>query len=158
MPIGKLDILLGYAVVFGFFALLQSLIASLLAVHILGLSVAGPEWFLVLIAVVNAVLGTTLGLFVSAFATTEFQAVQFMPAFIFPQFLLCGLLVPLSQLPRILHDIANCLPLTYAVSAMQRVSVESTISSTAWHDIIVVVGFAVAAVLLGAATLRRQTK
>lgn len=158
MPIAKLDILLGYALVFGFFALLQSLVASLLAVHVLGLSVAGPEWFLVLIAVVNAILGTTLGLFVSAFATTEFQAVQFMPAFIFPQFLLCGLLVPLSQMPRALHDIANCLPLTYAVSAMQHVSVETAISQTAWHDILVVLGFAIAAVLLGAATLRRQTK
>lgn len=158
MPIGKLDFLLGYALVFGFFALLQSLIASLLAVHVLGLIVAGPEWFLVLVAVANAVLGTTLGLFVSAFATTEFQAVQFMPAFIFPQFLLCGLLVPLDQMPRVLHDIANCLPLTYAVSAMQHVSSEATVSSAAWHDVLVVVGFAAAAVLLGAATLRRQTK
>lgn len=158
MPIGKLDILLGYALVFGLFALLQSLLASLLAVHVLGLSVAGPEWFLVLIAVVDAVLGTTLGLFVSAFATTEFQAVQFMPAFIFPQFLLCGLLVPLSQMPRALHDVANCLPLTYAVDAMQRVSVESTISASAWRDILVVICFGLAAILLGAATLRRRTK
>ncbi len=158
MPIGKLDILLGYALVFGFFALLQSLLASLLAVHVLGLSVAGSEWSLVLIAVVDAVLGATLGLFVSAFATTEFQAVQFMPAFIFPQFLLCGLLVPLSQMPRALHDIANCLPLTYAVDAMQRVSVESTISTTLWHDILVVIGFGLAGILLGAATLRRRTK
>lgn len=158
MPIGKLDILLGYALVFGLFALLQSLLASLLAVHVLGLVVAGPEWFLVLVAVVNAILGTTLGLFVSAFATTEFQAVQFMPAFIFPQFLLCGLLVPLAQMPRLLHGIANVLPLTYAVSAMQHVSSDATISSSAWHDIIVVVAYAAAAVLLGAATLRRQTK
>lgn len=158
MPISKLDFLLGYALVFGFFALLQSLIASLLAVHVLGLVVAGPEWFLVLIAVSNAVLGTTLGLFISAFATTEFQAVQFMPAFIFPQFLLCGLLVPLAQMPRALHDVANCLPLTYAVNAMQRVSVELSISSTTWHDVLVVAVFAVAAVMLGAATLRRQTK
>lgn len=158
MPISKLDILLGYALVFGFVAMLQSLIASLLSVHVYGMVVAGPEWFLVLIAVANAVLGTTLGLFVSAFATTEFQAVQFMPAFIFPQFLLCGLLMPLDKLPRALHDIANCLPLTYAVNAMQRVSNEATVSSTTWHDILVVLAFAIGAVLLGAATLRRQTK
>jgi ABC-2 type transport system permease protein len=158
MPIGKLDILVGYALVFGFVAMLQSLVASLLAVHVYGLNVAGPEWALVLIAVVDAVLGTTLGLFVSAFATTEFQAVQFMPAFIFPQFLLCGLLVPLAQLPRALHDIANCLPLTYAVDAMQKISSQATVSSTVYHDLLVVATFAVAAVLLGAATLRRQTK
>lgn len=158
MPIGKLDILLGYALVFGFFAGAQSLVASLLAVHVYGLIVAGPEWFLVLIAVVDALLGTTLGLFVSAFATTEFQAVQFLPALIFPQFLLCGLLVPLAHMPRALHDIANFLPLTYAVNAMQRVSVEVSPSQTAYHDVLVVLGFAIAAILLGAATLRRQTK
>lgn len=158
MPIGKLDILVGYALVFGFVAALQSLVASLIAVHVYGLNVAGPEWMLVVIAVVDAILGTTLGLFVSAFATTEFQAVQFMPAFIFPQFLLCGLLVPLDKMPRVLHDIANCLPLTYAVSAMQRVSTEAHVSSATYHDILVVLGFAAAAVLLGAATLRRQTR
>jgi ABC-2 type transport system permease protein len=158
MPIGKLDILLGYALVFGLVAMLQSLLASLLAVHVYGLVVAGPEWFLVLIAVADAVLGSTLGLFVSAFAKTEFQAVQFMPAFIFPQFLLCGLLLPLNAMPRVLHDLANVLPLTYAVNAMQRVSSNASITSTEWHDIIVVIAFAAAAVLLGAATLRRQTK
>lgn len=158
MPIGKLDILLGYALVFGFIAALQSLVASLLAVHVYGLNVAGPEWFLVLIAVVDAVLGASLGLFVSAFAATEFQAVQFMPAFIFPQFLLCGLLVPLERMPRALHDIANYLPLTYAVDAMQRVSVETRISSTAYHDILVVLAFALGAICLGAVTLRRKTK
>jgi ABC-2 type transport system permease protein len=103
-------------------------------------------------------LGTALGLFVSAFATTEFQAVQFMPAFIFPQFLLCGLLVPLNELPSALHDIANCLPLTYAVRAMQHISSEPSVSSTVYHDILVVLAFAAAAVLLGAATLKRQTK
>jgi len=158
MPTAKLDILLGYALTFGFIAALQSLVVSLLAVHAYGLHVAGPEWFLVLVAVVDALLGTTLGLFVSAFATTEFQAVQFLPALIFPQFLLCGLLVPVAKLPRVLHDIANCLPLTYAVNAMQRVSVETKLSVAAYHDILVVLAFAVAAVLLGAATLRRQTK
>lgn len=158
MPIAKLDILLGYALVFGFIATLQSLAVSLLAVHVYGLHVAGPEWFLVLVAVVDALLGTTLGLFVSAFATTEFQAVQFLPALIFPQFLLCGLLVPAAQLPRALHDVANCLPLTYAVSAMQDVSANMHVLTSAYHDVLIVLAFALAAILLGAATLRRQTK
>jgi ABC-2 type transport system permease protein len=158
MPIGKLDILLGYALVFGGFALLQSLVVSLLAVHVYGLNVAGPEWFLVLVAVVDALLGTALGLLVSAFAATEFQAVQFLPALIFPQFLLCGLLVPVDQLPRALHDIANCLPLTYAVNAMEHVSSDARLASGAYHDVLIVLAFVVAAILLGAATLRRQTK
>lgn len=158
MPIAKIDFILGYAFVFGGVAILQSLLASMLAVHAYGLHVSGPVWFLVIVAVSDALLGTALGLFVSAFARTEFQAVQFLPALIFPQFLLCGLLVPLDQLPRVLHDIANCLPLTYAVNAMQRVSQESTLSPTAYHDVYIVLLFAIVALILGAATLRRKTR
>lgn len=158
MPIGKLDILLGYALSFGLLAIVQSALASLLAVHVYGLHVAGPEWMLIVIALADALLGTALGLLVSAFAHTEFQAVQFLPAFIFPQFLLCGLLVPLAHLPRALHDIANYLPLTYAVDAMQRVSMLPAVTHRMYQDIGVVLAFALAAVLLAAATLRRRTK
>lgn len=158
MPIGKLDILLGYALIFGFVATLQSLLVSLLAVHVYGLVVVGPEWFLIVVAVVDALLGATLGLFVSAFAATEFQAVQFLPALIFPQLLLGGLLIPTAQLPLILRDIANCLPLTYAVRAMQHVSIDPKLSTNELNEVLVVLLFAAGAILLGAATLRRQTK
>lgn len=158
MPIGKLDILLGYALSFGLIAVVQASITSFLAVHVYNLHVAGPEWFLLVVALADALLGTALGLFLSAFARTEFQAVQFMPAFVLPQFLLCGLLVPLAQMPRVLHDIANVLPLTYAVDAMQRVTTQATISHDSYKDIGIILAFAVAAIVLGAATLRRQTK
>jgi ABC-2 type transport system permease protein len=158
MPIGKLDVLLGYACAFGLLAIFQAIIASFFAVHVYGLDIAGPEWFLIVVALVDALLGTALGLFTSAFARTEFQAVQFLPAFILPQFLLCGLLVPIEALPSVLHDIARCLPLTYAVDAMQVVANEATVSSSQWRDIAIIVAFGIAAISLGAATLRRQTK
>ncbi len=157
MPIAKLDIILGYALSFGFLAVLQALLASMVAVHVYGLDVAGPQWVLILVAVSDALLGTMLGLLASAFARTEFQAVQFMPALILPQVLLCGLLVPVAQLPAVLEKVANVLPLTYAVDAMSRVSREASISDRALLDICVVLGFAILAVLLGAATLRRKT-
>jgi ABC-2 type transport system permease protein len=158
MPIGKLDILLGYALSFGLLAVVQATLASLVSVHIFGLHIQGPEWALVVIALADAVLGCTLGLLASAFARTEFQAVQFMPAFILPQVLLCGLLVPVAKLPDVLHWIANCLPLTYAVDALQRVAQEPRVSGQTARDIAIVAGFAALAVLLGAATLRRRTK
>jgi ABC-2 type transport system permease protein len=158
MPIAKLDILLGYAISFGLLAIVQATLASLVSVHIFKLDIAGPEWFLIIIALADAVLGCTLGLLASAFARTEFQAVQFMPALILPQILLCGLAVPVAQLPTPLHWLANCLPLTYAVDALQRVSREATISGHTVRDVAVVAGFAVVAILLGAATLRRRTK
>lgn len=157
-PIAKLDIIIGYTIAFGLLAVAQSLVASGVAIFFLDMNVAGPEWFVITIALSDALLGTALGLFVSAFARTEFQAVQFMPALIFPQLLLCGLLLPLAQMPDVLESIAYYLPLTYAVDALQRVSVETTLSSEAWRDIWVVLAFIFVAVLLGAATLRRKSR
>ena len=102
-------------------------------------------------------LGTALGLFVSAFATTEFQAVQFMPAFVLPQFLLCGLLVPRDQLPPFLHVVSAFLPLSYAVDAMQALTTNAEIEPSTWVDLGVVAFAAVLALGLGAVTLRRRT-
>jgi len=158
MPVGKLDIILGYAGSFGLLAILQAVLVSTVAVRLYGLDVAGPVWFLVIVAVANALLGTMLGLLASAFAASEFQAVQFMPAFVLPQFLLCGLLVPVAQLPSALELVANCLPLTYAVEAMTLVSRNPALTSEMVTDVAVVAAFAIAALLLGAATLRRRTK
>jgi ABC-2 type transport system permease protein len=156
MPTGKLDFLVGYALAFGTVALAQALIAVGLTVGLLGLDVAGPVWMLAVIAVLDAVLGTALGLFVSAFAQTEFQAVQFMPAVVLPQVLLCGLFVTRDALPPVLEAVSNVLPLSYAVDAMQRVTLDSGVSSEV-RDLLVIAAFAAGALALGAATLRRRT-
>jgi ABC-2 type transport system permease protein len=157
MPMAKLDLLLGYAVAFGAVALVQALIAVGLTVGLLGLDIAGPVWALAVVAVFDAVLGSTLGLFVSAFANTEFQAVQFMPAFVIPQILLCGLFVARDDLPPVLSAVSDVLPLSYAVDSMRRVQVSATLEWEFWVDLLVIAGFIVAAVGLGAATLRRRT-
>jgi ABC-2 type transport system permease protein len=156
MPMGKLDFLGGYAVAFGLVAAVQAALAVALSVGVLGLEVAGPVWLLGLVAVVDAILGSALGLFVSAFAQTEFQAVQFMPLLVIPQILLCGLFVPRSAMPGALHGLSDVLPLSYATDAMQTL-VASTATGEVWRDLAVVAGFAVAALGLGAATLRRRT-
>jgi ABC-2 type transport system permease protein len=156
MPMGKLDFLVGYAVAFGAVAAVQAALAVTLCVGLLGLEVSGPVVLLGVVAIADAVLGTALGLLVSAFARTEFQAVQFMPLFVIPQILLCGLFVPRDSLPDVLHAISDVLPLSYATDAMQTL-VGSTSTGEVWGDLAVVVAFAVAALALGAATLRRRT-
>jgi ABC-2 type transport system permease protein len=156
MPMGKLDFLLGYAVAFGLVAAVQSALAVTLSVGLLGLEIVGPIWLLIVVAIADAVLGTALGLFVSAFAQSEFQAVQFMPAIVIPQILLCGLFVARSDLPPVLEAISNVLPLSYAVDAMtQLVLTEDT--GEVWRNLAIVVGFSIAVLGLGAATLRRRT-
>jgi ABC-2 type transport system permease protein len=156
MPMAKLDFLGGYAVAFGVVAAVQAALAVALCVGLLGLHVAGPVLLLGLVALAVAVLGTALGLFVSAFARTEFQAVQFMPLVVFPQILLCGLFVPRDSLPDVLHALSDVLPLSYATDAMQAL-VDSSATGDVWRDLGVVVAFALAALGLGAATLRRRT-
>jgi ABC-2 type transport system permease protein len=96
-------------------------------------------------------------LFVSAFARTEFQAVQFMPAFVLPQFLLCGLLVPREQLPRALELISDFLPLSYAVDAMRTLTTQVDAAGEVGRDVAIVAAFAVAAIAAGSLTLRRRT-
>ncbi len=156
-PLGKGDFMLGYAMAFGVMAVLQAALATGFSIWVCGLDIAGPPWMLVLVAVLVALLGTALGLLASGFARTEFQAVQFMPAFVLPQFLLCGLLMPRDQLPPVLEFVSDLLPLSYAVDAMK----ELTTNPDPWSDMVssllVVVLWIVGALVLGSLTLRRRT-
>lgn len=158
MPIGKLDFILGYAFAFGLLAIIQALLTSFVALNWLNLQIVGPTWFLVVVGLLDALLGMSLGLLVSAFAKNEFQAVQFMPIVIIPQLLVCGLLQPVDKMPDALQVIAHALPMTYAVEALQNVTRETTLSSDSWRDLIVVAASVTLAVLLGALTLRRSSK
>jgi ABC-2 type transport system permease protein len=157
MPLSRLDLLLGYGIAFGLAAAVQAVVTVTVATTAYDLDVAGPLWAVVLIAVVDGVLGVALGLLASAFARTEFQAVQFMPVFVLPQFFLCGLLVPIDQMDGWLQAIARVLPLTYAVEALKEVGAHADPTGRMWLDIGVVAGAAVVALGLAAATLRRRT-
>ena len=156
-PLGKGDLMLGYALAFGAMAVLQALVATGFAVWVCGLDIAGPLGLLVVIAVFDAVLGTALGLLASGFARTEFQAVQFMPAFILPQFLLCGLLVPRELLPPVLEAVSNVLPLSYAVDAMKDVTALADPLSEVLPSLGVIALWIVLSLALGSLTLRRRT-
>lgn len=157
MPLAKLDVLGGYAGAFALLAVVQATVVSLLAFGVLGLDVAGPQWAVVALAVANATLGMALGLFLSAFATTEFQAVQFMPAIVLPQFLLCGLFVARSDMAEWLRVVSAFLPLTYAYDALAKVAKGGPSGARLALDVAVILGSVVLALALGAATLKRRT-
>ena len=157
MPMSKADFVFGYALAFGVIAAVQGIIVGGLCFTVLGLSMQGPTSLVLMVAVLDGLLGTAMGLFVSAFAQTEFQAVQFMPVALLPQFLLCGLIVPTDQLPSILRFISALLPLTYAFAAMQRLAQNATVASEFWVDVVVLIGMAAGLLAAGTATLRRRT-
>jgi ABC-2 type transport system permease protein len=157
MPICKLDLLFGYAIAFGLLAIVQVSVTSAVLLGWLGTTVKGPLWTLLLIAVLDALLGMALGLFVSAFARTEFQAMQFMPVFAMPQVLLCGLFMPREQMAQVLHWLSDVMPLSYAVEALNTVTASGALDETLIRDLAIVTGCAVLALIAGAATLRRRT-
>jgi ABC-2 type transport system permease protein len=157
MPLAKIDLLGGYAIAFALLAAAQATLVSALAYGLLDLHSSRPAAATFALAIANALLGMSLGLFVSAFANTEFQAVQFMPALIFPQFLLCGLIVDRTQMARWLQIVSDALPLTYAYDALARISHPQALGSRFFADIAVVLGATLLALVLAAATLRRRT-
>lgn len=156
LPLAKLDLLLGYALAFALLAAIQGGITGAVGFGGLGIKAVGPAWAIVLLAIVNALLGMALGLFLSAFARTEFQAVQFLPAILFPQIILGGLLIPRPDMPHPLQVISDALPFSYAYDALARVTADH-IGTWLWLDILIVAATITLALVLGAATLRRRT-
>ncbi|MFL6073198.1 MAG: ABC transporter permease [Mycobacteriales bacterium] len=156
-PMNKVDLLLGYGIAFGVVAVVQVAVVAAITVTWLGLDIAGSIWILLLVAVVDALYGTASGLFVSAFARSEFQAVQFLPVVVMPQVLLCGLFTARGHMARLLEWVSDVMPLSYAVDAMNRVTASSTVGGKVWRDVAILGGVAVFALIAGAATLRRRT-
>jgi ABC-2 type transport system permease protein len=156
LPLAKLDVLLGYGIAFAVLALLQAVITAAVAFGLLGLDVHGSVWTVIVLAICNAVLGMSLGLFTSAFARTEFQAVQFVPAVVFPQIMLCGLLVPRGHMVAVLRLLSTVLPLTWAFDGLSH-AVAGGAGGVVLRDGAIVVGVTVLALALGATTLRRRT-
>jgi ABC-2 type transport system permease protein len=156
-PLGRGDLLVGYALAFALVAAAQATLVSLLSFGLLGLDSGHRAVFVVALAIANAILGMSLGLFASAFARTEFQAVQFMPAFVLPQILLCGLIVPRDEMAEWLRVVSAVMPLTYAYDALARLASPDELTARFWADVAIVVGVTILALSLGAVTLRRRT-
>jgi ABC-2 type transport system permease protein len=157
LPLAKLDVLAGYALAFGLLAAVQAAVVCLVGFGLLGLDAPHGALLVGLLAIGNAILGMALGLLVSAFARTEFQAVQFMPALIFPQLLLCGLFVDRDAMAPLLEALSWLLPLTYAYDALARATDPAPLGSGLVVDVLVIAGAGLAALALGALTLRRRT-
>jgi ABC-2 type transport system permease protein len=156
-PLRRLDLLIAYGTAFSIAAATQAVLACIVSFWFLDFATAGSPIWVFVIAIVNAILGVGLGLLCSAFARTEFQAVQFIPLVMVPQLLLAGIIVPRALMPALLQWISNAMPASYALEALRQVAAHTELTGVAVRDIVAVLCFAVAALCLAAATLRRRT-
>ena len=155
-PAGRLDILTGYAVTFGVLTLVQAVVLVATATGLLGLRLAGGVELLLAVAVLDGLLGMALGLFLSTFARTEFQVGQLMPAFVLPQLLLSGLFGPRDDMAAPLRLASDVLPLTYAVDIGRQIALGADATADVARDIAVLAAAVILALVMAAATLRRQ--
>lgn len=154
-PASKLDILLGYAIAFASLALVQASVATVVTIYVLNVTIANSSLILLLIATLSGLLGMAFGLLFSAFAKNEFQAVQFMPAFVLPQFLTCGLFTPREKMAEFLQIFSDFMPITYVVKALQEIKGASNWTSDLTTNVLVISGFIIAALILGALSLKK---
>ena len=157
-PLHRADLLLGYATAFTAIAVGQSLILCAVAAWFLDVAIAASWAWVILTALIDAFLGVAMGLFVSAFARTEFQAVQFMPVVIGPQIFLCGLLVARDQLPRALELCSNVLPMSWAVDAVGELTVSTTPTADFAADVGLLAAAGLAVLTIAALTVPRRTR
>ena len=157
-PLRRTEIVVGYMLALTLVALVQAAEVLFFALWVLQIHNVGNVALIFGIEVLLAVAAVNLGIFLSAFARTEFQAVQFIPLVVAPQILLSGFIVPVSAEPEWLQVISNVLPLTYAVDALREVMLKGSDFATAavQRDVAVIGGFCVAAIVAAAATLRRR--
>lgn len=156
MPLSKLDFIFGYALAFSLVALVQACLVCLVALGLLGVTVAGDPVAVLIGAVLAGFLGTALGLLVSAFATSEFQAVELVMPIMMPQVLLCGLFAPREHMAKLLQWLSDVLPLTYSVDAIREVTLHAGWTGTYVRDVSIVIGCGILALAVGSVTIRRQ--
>jgi ABC-2 type transport system permease protein len=156
MPMSKLDLLFGYALAFSLVGLIQAVLVGFVTFSLLDVTIASPFPVLLLAVIAAAFLGTTMGLFISAFATSEFQAVQLVMPILMPQILLCGLFIPINALEKPLQWISYFLPLTYSVDAMQQVAQQANWTTDLTKDLTIIFLFGILFLIVGSLTIRRQ--
>jgi ABC-2 type transport system permease protein len=157
-PINRSEVVLGYMMGFGFFALLQSLAILMAAVLILRIHYEGHLLLVFLIAGIITVASVNLGIFLSTFARNELQVIQFVPIVLVPQGLLSGVIWSVDSLPNWLQVISRCLPLTYAIDALRNTMIkgQGLGDSGVLGNVLVMMAFALLFVLLASRTVRQQ--
>jgi len=155
-PVTEGEIVAGYALAFGFVGLIQSCVIIMAAILLFNVLIVGNVLLALLVVFVLGVGNQGLGFMLSSFAKNEFQAIQFLPLILFPSILLSGVFWPLEAVPTLLQPVSYFIPLTYAVEGLRSVMIRGWSVDGIWLQLVILIGFATAMLLLSAWGLRRR--
>ena len=153
--VGSFDIMLGYMLGFLIFAIVQTVVILLFTIFALSIEYVGSLWEIGVVLFLLVTVAVSLGIFISSFASNEFQVVQFIPIVLAPQIFLSGVIIPVEQMPALFEWLSVVIPLTYAVDALQEIMLLGTDLTTLWLNLAVIAAFSVALLAAAVATLRR---
>jgi ABC-2 type transport system permease protein len=155
-PINRLEIVLGYMLGLGFFAMIQSAVVLLFTVFVLNIDYVGSLLLVFVIEIMLTMVAANMGILASTFASNEFQVVQFIPLVVTPQLLLSGTVWAIEEMPAWLQPLAWVIPMTYANQAMRAVMIKGQGLGSVWGELLILTGFALLMIALGALTVRRE--
>jgi ABC-2 type transport system permease protein len=150
-PLSRVEIVSGYILGFSLVAMIQSVTTLLIVVFIFGVPMRGSPITAFAVILLLGAGALALGSFVSNFARSEFQVVQFIPIVIIPQIVLCGVFWPVQSVPEFLRPISNVLPLTYASDALRAIMLKGALVSDILPDFLYLGAFFL--IFFGAATI-----
>ncbi|RLY89049.1 ABC transporter permease [Staphylococcus hominis] len=156
-PIKRSDIVFGYLIGYGVFAIIQTLIIVFFSIYLLNINLAGSLTYVILINILLAIAALVMGIFISTFANSEFQMVQFIPIVAIPQVFFSGIF-PLENMSPWLSNIGYLFPLRYAGHALTNIMIKGQGWSNIWFDVLILFVFIIIFTTMNMIGLKRYRK
>ena len=122
-PVKRSEIVMVYLVGYGTFAFIETLIIVFFSLYVLELQIIGSLWWVIGTNILIALTALVIGIFVSTFASSEFQMVQFIPLVVIPQVFFSGL-IALNSMASWVRYISYIFPLSYAGNALTTIMIK----------------------------------
>ena len=156
-PIRRWEIVLGYLIGYGLFAIIQTIIVVVYSVNVLDMVLVGSVWHVLIVNVFIALVALSLGILLSSFAASEFQMIQFIPLVIVPQVFFTGI-IPIAGMPEWLQMFSKIMPISYGANALKSIMYKGMGLSEILTDLVVLIGFAVVFIALNIVALKKYRK
>ncbi|OTP12568.1 hypothetical protein A5844_000801 [Enterococcus sp. 10A9_DIV0425] len=156
-PVKRSEIVMGYLAGYGIFAIIQTLIIVFFSIYVLNLEIVGSLWWVITTNILIALTALSMGIFVSTFANSEFQMIQFIPLVVVPQVFFSGL-IPLESMADWVRYVSYIFPLSYAGDALTNIMIKGQGWSAISFDLGILIVFVLVFTFLNVIGLKRYRK